>query len=107
MGPGRSHSAVREEAAPCQAVLWMLLGLCMLPFFFLFPHRIWEIFALYSDSWLFIAGWQVLDLEMKGKSGKEEASWRHGLPDLPESQHPLSLPLGPSWFSRRSWLGEH
>ena len=91
MGPGTSHAGVREEAAPCQAVLWMLLGLCMLPFFFLFPHSIWEIFALYSDSWLFIAGWQVLGLEMKGKAGKEEAGWRHGLPDLPD-QAASSLP---------------
>lgn len=107
MGPGRSHSGVREEAAPCQAVPWMLLGLCMLPFFFLFPHNIWEIFALYSDSWLFIAGWRVLDLEMKGKAGKEEAGWRHGLPDLPELVSILSpclwdlpgFPGGPGWGS--------
>lgn len=31
------------------------------------------MFALDSDSWLVIAGWRVLDLEMKGKAGKEEA----------------------------------
>ena len=85
----------------------MLLGLGMLPVFFLFPHSIWEIFALYSDSWLFIAGWQVLGLEMKGKAGKEEAGWRHGLPDLPESVSILSpclwdlpgFPGGPGWGS--------
>ena len=91
-GPREVSSGVRGEAAPCQAVLWMLLGLGMLPFFFLFPHSIWEIFALYSDSWLFIAGWQVLGLEMKGKAGKEEAGWRDMVFLTFQSQSTSSLP---------------
>lgn len=84
----------------------MLLGLHALAFFLLpSQHSIWEIFTIYSDSWLFIADWQVLDLGMKGRTPMVETSWSHGLPDLPRSVNILSaclwdlpgFPAGPAW----------
>ena len=59
-------------------------------------------FTIYSDSWLFIADWQVLVLGMKGRARKVEtwSSWPFRATSIL-----FPLPLGPSWFSRRSWLG--
>lgn len=71
----------QEELSPSGSYTRLYLGCSWdfmhLPFASSSPNiQFGRFFTIYSDSWLFIADWLVLDLVVKGGARRVKSSWR-------------------------------